>query len=184
MKIALALVLFTVGCGGPEVPACGSACDSAAKDAMVTAACCDGKCCAETVGCDSGERYVQNDGTLGACVAGALDLAPGDVMLAIASPAFDASVMETWAPLLRGAAIFVPARGWDAHDLARCIAEHGVTHLVLTTPVFHQLVHEVPAALDRVRQVVVGGDVISPAAWRSAVATCCGGTTSTARSTK
>jgi hypothetical protein len=75
MKMALALVLFTVGCGGPEVPACGAPCDSAAKDAMVTAACCDGKCCAETVGCDSGERYVQDDGTLGACVAGARDLA-------------------------------------------------------------------------------------------------------------
>ena len=75
MKMGLALVLLTVGCGSPEVPACGAACDGAAKNAMVTAACCDGKCCAQTVGCDSGERYVLDDGTLGACVAGALDLA-------------------------------------------------------------------------------------------------------------
>lgn len=74
MKIALVLLLVTVGCGSAEVPACGDACDGAAKNAMVTAACCDGKCCAQTVGCDSGERYVLDDGTLGACVAGALDL--------------------------------------------------------------------------------------------------------------
>ena len=94
MKFAIALVLVTVGCGGPQVPACGAACDRAAKDAMVTAACCDGKCCAQTVGCDSGERYVQDDGTLGACVAGARDLAvaptpPHDLAIArdLAKPA-------------------------------------------------------------------------------------------------
>jgi hypothetical protein len=75
MKIAFALLVVTVGCGNADVPACGAACDSAAKNAMVTAACCDGKCCAESVGCDSGDRYVLDDGTLGACVAGARDLA-------------------------------------------------------------------------------------------------------------
>ena len=75
MKIAVALVALTVGCGNADVPTCGTACDDAARKAMVTAACCDGKCCAASAGCDSGARYVADDGTLGECVAGARDLA-------------------------------------------------------------------------------------------------------------
>ena len=86
MKTALALLLVTVGCGSQNVPACGADCDRAAKDAMVTAACCDGKCCAQTAGCDSGDRYINDDGTLGACVPGARDLS------ATPSPPHDLSI--------------------------------------------------------------------------------------------
>jgi hypothetical protein len=97
MRTTLALLLLTVGCGSAEVPACGSDCDHAARNAMVTAACCDGKCCALSAGCDSGERYVLDDGTLGSCVAGEPDLAvtpppPHDLSIArdlVATPPTD-----------------------------------------------------------------------------------------------
>ena len=95
MKIALALVLLTVGCGSQEVPACGGDCDRAAKDAMVTAACCDGKCCAESTGCDSGDRYVEDDGTLGACVPGARDLSAMPALPHDLSIARDLSLPKT-----------------------------------------------------------------------------------------
>jgi amino acid adenylation domain-containing protein len=93
---------------------------------------------------------------------GALDLGPGDTMLALASTAFDASVMELWAPLIHGASVHFPDRGWGIGELVRCLADHRISHVFLTTPLFHQVIDEAPAAFDRVRRLLFGGDVASP----------------------
>lgn len=97
---------------------------------------------------------------------GALDIGPGHAMLALASTAFDASIMEIWGPLLHGAAVHFPDAGWDVRALARCIADHGITHLFVTTPLFHEFVRDAPAAFDGMHQVLFGGDVVSPEACR------------------
>ncbi|WP_257463243.1 non-ribosomal peptide synthetase [Archangium lipolyticum] len=96
-----------------------------------------------------------------------VDLVPGKTMLAMASAAFDVSVLEIWGPLLKGAAIHFLPPGWDIHGLARCLTRSGVTHALLTPAVFHPLVAEAPEAFGHLDRVLVGGDVVSPDAFRA-----------------
>ncbi len=90
------------------------------------------------------------------------DLGPGAVMLHAASPAFDATTLEVWGPLVNGGTVAPLARRADADTVAAAVAEHGVTTLWLTAGLFHALVDQRPDALARVRHVLAGGDVISP----------------------
>jgi non-ribosomal peptide synthetase component F len=86
-----------------------------------------------------------------------------ETVLQFAPVAFDASTFEIWGTLLNGARLAVPpasARG--PQELAEAIARFGVSTLWLTAPLFHEVVDHHPAALDRVRQLLVGGDVVSP----------------------
>ncbi|WNG48285.1 amino acid adenylation domain-containing protein [Archangium minus] len=96
-----------------------------------------------------------------------MDLVPGKTMLAIASPAFDVSVLEYWGPLMNGAAIHFLQPGWDMHGLLRCVTHNAITHALFTPAVFHPLVAEVPEVFDHLEQVLVGGDVVSPEAFRA-----------------
>ena len=92
------------------------------------------------------------------------DLGPGTVTLHAASPAFDATTLEVWGPLVNGGAIAPlrraagPRRGRRRRSTA-----HGVTTLWLTAGLFHALVDRRPDALARVDHVLAGGDVVSPA---------------------
>jgi amino acid adenylation domain-containing protein len=97
----------------------------------------------------------------------AIRLGPGDRMLAIASPAFDISVLEIWAPLISGAEVHLPAPGWDLGTLAAVIAERGLSHTLMSSTLLHQLARHAPGALDGMRQVLAGGDVLSPAVVRT-----------------
>ncbi|GLF95304.1 non-ribosomal peptide synthetase [Streptomyces yaizuensis] len=95
---------------------------------------------------------------------GVTGLAPGAVLLAVASPAFDVSVLEVWGPLVHGATVrFLPPY-WDTTLLARGLRQRGVTHAALSAAVFHELVAQDPEALRGLRRVVVAGDVLSPEA--------------------
>ncbi|WP_239470279.1 non-ribosomal peptide synthetase [Archangium violaceum] len=96
-----------------------------------------------------------------------VDLGPGKTMLAMVSPTFDVSVLELWGPLLKGAAIHFLPPGWDLHGLARCLTRSAVTHCMLTPAVFHPLVAEIPEAFDHLERILVGGDVVSPDAFRA-----------------
>jgi amino acid adenylation domain-containing protein len=86
-----------------------------------------------------------------------------EVFLQIASSSFDASTFELWGCLLHGGRLVVaPARTPSLEELARLLAQHGVTTLWLTAALFEQMVATHPEALGRVRQVLAGGDVLSP----------------------
>ncbi|MGW3232368.1 amino acid adenylation domain-containing protein [Kitasatospora sp. NPDC001095] len=95
-------------------------------------------------------------------------LRPGARMLAAASPAFDMSVLEIWGALLNGAAVRFLPPGWTVPELAECLADGTVTHAILPTAVFHELVRQRPEALAGPERVLVGGDVISAEAIRAA----------------
>jgi len=93
---------------------------------------------------------------------GVTGLAPGDTLLAVATLAFDVSVLEVWGPLVAGATVrFLPSP-WHVTDLARELGEPTVTHAALSTAVFHALVAEAPEAVRGLRNLLVAGDVISP----------------------
>ncbi|WP_437669410.1 amino acid adenylation domain-containing protein [Sorangium sp. So ce131] len=89
--------------------------------------------------------------------------APEEVFLQLASVSFDAATFEIWGALLNGGRLVVmPPTPPSIEGLLRVIREHGVTTVWLTAGVFHLLVDERVADLRGVRQILAGGDVLSP----------------------
>ncbi|WP_236062145.1 non-ribosomal peptide synthetase [Actinacidiphila acididurans] len=80
-----------------------------------------------------------------------------------APSAFDASTYELWVPLLSGGEVVVaPAGELDPDLLLRTIAERGVTSAFFTAALFNLLVERDPAALAGMREVMAGGEALSP----------------------
>jgi amino acid adenylation domain-containing protein len=99
------------------------------------------------------------------------DLGPEQVFLQLAPISFDASTLEIWAPLLNGGRVAVfPPRRPSLDELGETIARQGVTSLWLTAGLFHPMVEDRLEALRPVRQLLAGGDVLSPTHVRRALA--------------
>ncbi|HEX7182532.1 MAG TPA: amino acid adenylation domain-containing protein [Thermoanaerobaculia bacterium] len=87
----------------------------------------------------------------------------GETFLQFAPIAFDASTLEIWGPLLNGGRLAVfPDYAPSLAELGEAIERHGVTALWLTAGLFHQMVEGPVASLRNVRQLLAGGDVLSP----------------------
>ena len=89
---------------------------------------------------------------------------PEETFLQLAPVSFDASTLEIWGALLHGGrlAVFPPEIPTPA-SLAAAVARHGVTSLWLTAGLFHQVAEGDLSGLRSLRQLVAGGDVLSPA---------------------
>ncbi len=99
------------------------------------------------------------------------DLGPGRSILQFSSCSFDASVLEIWGALLNGARLVVPPEDvLGATELGDVLSDHRVTNLWLTAGLFHQLVDDDVAALEPLRTLMTGGDVVSPERVRRALA--------------
>ena len=95
---------------------------------------------------------------------------PDETYLLLAPLSFDASTLELWGALLNGGRLAVfPSRVPALDELARTIADRGVTTLWLTAGLFHQMVDARPEALRPLRRLVAGGDVLSPSHVRRAL---------------
>ncbi|HST59426.1 MAG TPA: amino acid adenylation domain-containing protein, partial [Longimicrobium sp.] len=93
---------------------------------------------------------------------GFADLGPDHVFLHLSTPSFDAATLEIWGPLLNGGRIAVhPPRMPSPAELREVIRREGVTTIFLTTGLFHLVADEAPDALEGVRHVMAGGDVVS-----------------------
>ncbi|HTP31886.1 MAG TPA: non-ribosomal peptide synthetase [Candidatus Acidoferrales bacterium] len=88
---------------------------------------------------------------------------PDEVILQAAPFSFDASTFEIWGALLNGGrlAIMQP-EAISLEGLERAIDRFGVTTLWLTAGLFHLMVEQRSAALRSLRQLLAGGDVLSP----------------------
>ncbi|MEO6500828.1 MAG: non-ribosomal peptide synthetase [Jatrophihabitantaceae bacterium] len=94
---------------------------------------------------------------------GIVPISEDDVVLHAASVAFDAATFDIWGALTNGARLVVaPAGRVSALELGRLIREQQVTTALLPTGLFHMMVDERLADLTGIRQLVVGGDVLSP----------------------
>ncbi|HEX3176287.1 MAG TPA: amino acid adenylation domain-containing protein [Methylomirabilota bacterium] len=90
-------------------------------------------------------------------------LGPGETVLHLATPVFDAATFEIWGALLHGARCVVHPPGVPTpRTLRELIGAHGVTTLLFTTSMFNLVVDEDATALRGVRQVLVGGEALSP----------------------
>ncbi|MBV8100056.1 MAG: amino acid adenylation domain-containing protein, partial [Verrucomicrobia bacterium] len=80
------------------------------------------------------------------------------------NPAFDATTMEVWAPLLNGGRIIVidSDTSLDAQRLAQTLSQYEVTALFLTTALFNQHVLSIPSALARLKYLLCGGEREDP----------------------
>lgn len=98
------------------------------------------------------------------------DFGPDEVFLLHSPLTFDASTFEIWGALLNGGRLAILPPGLPAPDvLANAIRRHGVTTLLLVTGLFHLMVDQRPDDLALVRQLLAGGDVLSPAHVRRAL---------------
>ncbi|MGP8007486.1 MAG: amino acid adenylation domain-containing protein [Acidimicrobiales bacterium] len=90
-------------------------------------------------------------------------LGPDEVVLAAAPLAFDASTFEIWGPLLNGGRlVLAPPGALSTAELGEALTTHGVTTAWFTAGIFHQMVEHQLGAVSSLRQVVAGGDVLSP----------------------
>ncbi|MFK0026629.1 amino acid adenylation domain-containing protein, partial [Streptomyces sp. NPDC090798] len=87
--------------------------------------------------------------------------------------AFDASTFELWFPLLSGGTIVVAPEGTlEATSLEQLIKTHEITGVVLTAGLFRVIAEETPTCLARLREVLTGGDVVSPVAVQRVMDAC------------
>lgn len=86
------------------------------------------------------------------------------IFIQTSTPCFDASTFEIWGALLCGASLAVPPPVLEGlEQWSDAVAAHGATILFLTTELFHLMVEQKSPLFDHLRQLIIGGDVLSPA---------------------
>jgi len=93
----------------------------------------------------------------------------GEVFLLFAPLSFDASTFEIWGSLLNGGRLVIAPPAPSLADLARIVREEGVSTLWLTAGLFHEMVDSGIEGLRGLKQLLAGGDVLSPSHVRRAM---------------
>ena len=100
-----------------------------------------------------------------------VQLDSGTCFLHAAPLGFDASTLELWGPLLHGGRVALYLdRVPTGRGLARTITAHGVTSAWLTAALFNTIVDDDPTNLRGLRQLLIGGEALSPSHVRRALA--------------
>jgi len=87
-----------------------------------------------------------------------------DRILQLSPLTFDASTFEIWGSLLNGARLVImPPHTPSLEELAQGITDHKITLMFFTTALFHLMVEEKVDNLASLRQLLVGGEVMSVA---------------------
>lgn len=93
-----------------------------------------------------------------------VDFQAGDRILQTGSLVFDASTFEIWGSLLNGVGLVLVDKTTilDSRKLEEALRRFGITTMFLTTALFLQLIDRNPAMFKPVRQLFVGGELMSP----------------------
>ena len=90
-------------------------------------------------------------------------LGPEETVGFLASIAFDASVFEIWAALLHGARLAIfPSQTPSLSEIGTFFQNEHISIQLITTGLFHLLVDGQLPSLINIRQILAGGDVLSP----------------------
>ncbi len=91
------------------------------------------------------------------------DLSAEQIWLQFAPLSFDASTLELWGSLLNGGRLVIfPPHTPSLDELGQVLLAQQVTSLWLTAGLFHLMVDERLADLAHLKQLLAGGDVLSP----------------------
>ncbi|SFP36146.1 non-ribosomal peptide synthetase [Pseudomonas sp. NFPP28] len=101
---------------------------------------------------------------------GYADFNASDRVAFASNPAFDASTMDVWGPLLNGGQVQVIDHATLLDPAAFGLALADATVLFVTTALFNQYVQLIPQALAGLRILLCGGERADPAAFRSLLA--------------
>ncbi|CAI8726110.1 arthrofactin-type cyclic lipopeptide synthetase C [Pseudomonas sp. IT-P260] len=99
---------------------------------------------------------------------GYADFNAQDRVVFASNPAFDASTMDIWGPLLNGGRVVVIDHQTllDPNAFGRELSATGATVLFVTTALFNQYVQLIPQALKGLRILLCGGERGDPAGFR------------------
>ena len=104
------------------------------------------------------------------------EFGPSEVFLQLAPISFDASTFEIWGPLLNGGRLAIMPPGLPSLDqIGQALQREHVTTLWLTSGLFQLMVDQRPEDLRGLRQLLAGGDILSPSHVRKALAVLDGG---------
>ena len=89
---------------------------------------------------------------------------PSDCVVHCSNPAFDASTFELWSALLNGARALIvsPATVLESDRFATVLEEKRATVLWLTVGLFNRYQDALARVFERLRYLLVGGDVLDP----------------------
>ncbi|WP_181016043.1 non-ribosomal peptide synthetase/type I polyketide synthase [Pseudanabaena sp. BC1403] len=98
------------------------------------------------------------------CGTNFTDLDGNQTLLQLAPISFDAATLEIWGALLHGGCcVLFPNDGIpDPQDLRKVIQNYGVTTMWLTAALFNAIIAEAPEALSGVKELLTGGEALSP----------------------
>ncbi|MDP9005056.1 MAG: non-ribosomal peptide synthetase [Verrucomicrobiota bacterium] len=100
---------------------------------------------------------------------GFAEMGDDETFLQMAPVGFDASTFEIWCALLNGGRLVImPPQTPSLEELGLALRQNSVTTLWLTAGLFHLMVDERLDDLRGLRQLLAGGDVLSPAHVRRA----------------
>ncbi len=87
-----------------------------------------------------------------------------DAVAFAANPAFDATTLEVWAPLLNGGRIVVIEQAvlLEPRRFREMLRRQGVNVLWLTVGLFNQYADELSEDIVNLRYMIIGGDVVDP----------------------
>ncbi|HET7286857.1 MAG TPA: non-ribosomal peptide synthetase, partial [Pyrinomonadaceae bacterium] len=93
-----------------------------------------------------------------------VSISDDDVIAQIGLISVDGSLFEIWGALLNGATLAVyPPRTTSLSELGAFIRDSEITLLLITTALFRQMIESNAADLRSVRQLITGGEAMSPA---------------------
>ena len=99
-----------------------------------------------------------------------VDLSEQEIFLQFSPISFDASTLEIWAPLLNGGCLAImPPETQSLDEIGAAIRKYGVTSMWLTAGLFNVMVEQRLDDLRPLRQLLVGGDVLSATHIRKAM---------------
>ncbi|MFL5382180.1 MAG: non-ribosomal peptide synthetase, partial [Longimicrobiaceae bacterium] len=103
---------------------------------------------------------------------GYADFGADDRVAFAANPAFDATTMEVWGPLLHGGRTVVIPQDvlLEPQAFARTLADQQVTTLFITTAVFNRYAQAIPGALASLRRLLTGGEAADPSSFARVLA--------------
>jgi len=86
-----------------------------------------------------------------------------DVLPQLSPLNFDGATFEVWGSLVHGAHLVVvdKATALSPTELRAAVRQHGMTILVITTPLFNRIVEDAPDLLQGLRWLYLGGEIIS-----------------------